>query len=387
MAGCLPAYMPVLLAALEAMADPAYNLHGSAASTGGAAPLMVVNGPVRNEIGMNGGGNVFGPGNRANAAIGRAVRLVLINCLGAVPHLLDRSTQGNPGKYSFTLAENEEASPWEPLHAERGFHPERSAVTLLAAEGPHNIQNHYGRAEGVLRTAAHTMASLGSLGPGQGFVVFAPEHANLIAGEFPGKRAVPGVSFRAHGGSAGAAPANGKDRRPRMVPRPRPCAARAGPRGHLHRGGGRGGRGPFRLGPRLEPGAQRPHRHPARLERRGETGEKGVESLVQQFLGRKKSGDRNPRSHLRSDGGPRDRSLEARPARRGLEGKRVGTLWNGKVGGDKLMRFVLEELRAGGADLRLALERRKDTDTRPAKPEACDEIARECDLVLISLGD
>ncbi|MDP6483734.1 MAG: hypothetical protein QGH70_07800 [Nitrospinota bacterium] len=190
MAGCLPAYMPVLLAALEAMADPAYNLHGSAASTGGAAPLMVVNGPVRNEIGMNGGGNVFGPGNRANAAIGRAIRLVLINCLDAVPHLLDRSTQGNPGKYSFTFAEDEEASPWESLHAERGIPPERSAVTLLAAEGPHNIQNHYGRAEGILRTAAHTMASLGSMGPGQGFVVFAPEHANIIAGEFPGKGAV-----------------------------------------------------------------------------------------------------------------------------------------------------------------------------------------------------
>ena len=79
----------------------------------------------------------------------------------------------------------------------------------------------------------------------------------------------------------------------------------------------------------------------------------------------------------------------AKPAPRGggLEGKRVGTLWNGKVGGDKLMRFVLEELRAGGADLRLAIERRKDTDTRPAKPETCDEIARECDFVLISLGD
>ncbi|MEE9274392.1 MAG: hypothetical protein V3V62_03670, partial [bacterium] len=199
MAGCLPAYMPVLLAALEAMADPAYNLHSSAASTGGGAPFMVVNGPVRGEIGMNAGGNIFGPGCRANAAVGRAIRLVLMNCIGAVPGLLDRSTQGNPGKAGFTFAENEEASPWEPLHAERGLPAGGSAVTLFAAEGPHNIQNHYGRAHGILDTAAHTMSSLGSMSAGQSFLVFAPEHAALIGKEFPEKAAVKEYLFdRAH---------------------------------------------------------------------------------------------------------------------------------------------------------------------------------------------
>ncbi len=195
LAGCLPDYMPVLLAALEAMADPDYNLHSSASSTGGAAPLMVVNGPVRRQIGMNAGGNVFGPGCRANSTIGRAIRLVLINCLGAVPGILDRSTQGHPGKAGFTIAENEEASPWEPFHVEKGFSPGTSAATLLAAEGPHNIQNHYGRAAGVLDTAAHTMASMGSMSPGQSFFVLAPEHAALIAEEFPTKRAAKEYLF------------------------------------------------------------------------------------------------------------------------------------------------------------------------------------------------
>ncbi len=190
MAGCLSQYMCVLIAALEAMADSIYNLHSSAASTGGAAPFMVVNGPVRNELGMNSGTNVFGPGCRANVTIGRAIRLVLINCVGAVPGPLDRSTQGHPGKVGFTIAENEERSPWDPLHVERGFPAERSVVTLFAAEGPHNIQNHYGQGRGVLDTAANTMASLGSLSPGQSFLVLAPEHANLIAKEFPTKRKV-----------------------------------------------------------------------------------------------------------------------------------------------------------------------------------------------------
>ncbi len=199
MAGCLPGYMPVLLAALEAMADPEYNLHSSAASTGGASPFMVVNGPVRDEIGMNSAGNIFGPGHRPNAAIGRAIRLVLINCIGAVPHLLDRSTQGNPGKYSFTFAENEEASPWEPLHVEKGFDPGRSAVALLASEAPHNIQNHYGQARGILDTCAHAMSGLGSMSAGQSFFVFAPEHAELIGKEFPSKRAVKEYLFENSG--------------------------------------------------------------------------------------------------------------------------------------------------------------------------------------------
>ena len=188
MAGCLPSYMPVILAALEAMADPAYNIHSSATSTGGAAPFMVVNGPIRHEIGLNMQGNIYGPGNRAGATIGRALRLIIINCLGSKPGLLDRSTQGNPGKYSFTFAEWEENSPWEALNVELGYEAETSTVTLLAAEGPHNIQNHYGKGLGIAETAAATMAGLGSMSEGQSFFVFAPEHAHLLAEEFPTKK-------------------------------------------------------------------------------------------------------------------------------------------------------------------------------------------------------
>jgi hypothetical protein len=182
LAGCRPAYMPVLLAALEAMAAPEFTLHGAITSTGGSATLLVVNGPIRRTLDLNGGSNVFGPGWRANATIGRAIRLVTLNCLGALPGVLDRSTQGHPGKYTYCIAEHEEASPWEPLHVERGFAPEASTVTVFAAEGPHNALSHYGLgAEAILVTVGDTMASLGSFSPGQSFVALAPEHVAILA--------------------------------------------------------------------------------------------------------------------------------------------------------------------------------------------------------------
>lgn len=182
LAGCRPAYMPVVLAALEAMGDAAYNLHGAITSTGGSAPFVVVNGPVRQATGINAGVNCFGPGWRANATIGRALRLVILNCLGAQPGVLDRSTQGHPGKYTFCIAELEEESPWEPLHVERGFPREASTVTVFAAEGPHNVLTHYGHdAEAIVVTLADAMAGLGSFSPGQSFLVLAPEHVQLLA--------------------------------------------------------------------------------------------------------------------------------------------------------------------------------------------------------------
>jgi hypothetical protein len=182
LAGCRPEYMPVLLAALEAMADPAYNLHGAITSTGGSAPLLVVNGPVRRALGINAGVSLFGPGWRANATIGRALRLVILNCLGARPGILDRSTQGHPGKYTFCIAELEEESPWDPLQVEQGFPRDASTVTVFAAEGPHNVLTHYGHdAEAILLTLADAMAGLGSFSPGQSFVVLAPEHVRILA--------------------------------------------------------------------------------------------------------------------------------------------------------------------------------------------------------------
>src|SRR5262245_11008722 len=182
LAGCLPEYMPVLVASLEAMADPAFTLHGAITSTGGSATLVVVNGPVRTLLGFNSGTNVFGPGWRANATVGRAIRLVTLNCLGALPGVLDKSTQGHPGKYSYCIAENEEENPWAPLHVERGFAREASTVTVFAAEAPHNVLTHYGEtADAILLTLGDTMASLGSFSGGQSFVVLAPEHVRILA--------------------------------------------------------------------------------------------------------------------------------------------------------------------------------------------------------------
>lgn len=196
MAGCLPSYMMVVIAVLQAMAEPYYVFHASITSTGGAAPFIVVNGPMRHDLKMNSGANVFGPGNRANATIGRAVRLILINVAGAQPGVLDKSTQGHPGKYSFCMAEAEEVSPWEPLHVELGFDPDISTVTVFAAESPHGIQNHEsGKPEELLTCIAREMASMGGFTLGQSGLVLSPEHANIIAKSGWSKRQVKEFLF------------------------------------------------------------------------------------------------------------------------------------------------------------------------------------------------
>ncbi len=118
MAGCLPNYMPVIVAALEAMCQEAFNLHGITATTGGTAPLLIVNGPAAQQLNINGGVNCFGPGVRANATIGRAIRLMLMNVCGSVPGVLDKACLGHPGKYSYCIAEDEENNPWEPSECE-----------------------------------------------------------------------------------------------------------------------------------------------------------------------------------------------------------------------------------------------------------------------------
>jgi hypothetical protein len=143
MAGCLPEYLPVVLAALAAMCDEAYLLHGSSASTGGSAPLLIVNGPVRTRLGMHSGHNALANGARANATIGRAVRLVQINLLGCIPGEMDKSTLGHPGKYTFCMAEDEEGSPWTPVAQERGVPAGRSAVTVLACGSPRQMMNEW----------------------------------------------------------------------------------------------------------------------------------------------------------------------------------------------------------------------------------------------------
>lgn len=186
MAGCKPEYAPVVRAATLALCDPHFNLNGIQATTHVAAPLLAVNGPVRREIGMNAGGNVFGSGNRANATIGRAIRLILLNVGGGRPGELDKSALGHPGKYTYCIAENEEASPWAPYHVEKGYQPEDSTVFVIGAEAPHSVTNHVADdPEGILDSivsAMSTIAHNNAVSSGSCAVVIGPEHASTIAG-------------------------------------------------------------------------------------------------------------------------------------------------------------------------------------------------------------
>ena len=185
MAGCKLEYAPVVRAAMLALCDPHFNLNGVQATTHMACPLIVVNGPVRGEIGMNAGCNVFGSGNRANATIGRAVRMMLLNVGGAWPGDLDKSTLGCPTKYTYCIAENEEASPWAPYHVEQGYAPEDSTVFAIAAEAPHSVTNHISDdPEGVLDSicsAMSTIAHNNSVSSGSCAVVISPEHGATIS--------------------------------------------------------------------------------------------------------------------------------------------------------------------------------------------------------------
>ncbi len=175
LAGCLPAYMPVVVAVLGAMCDAQYNLHATTASTGGAAPFVVVNGPVRTLIGMNATHNVLANGNRPNATIGRAIRLVLINVLGVIPGEIDRSTLGHPGKFTFCIAEDEEDSSWIPLAQQRSIPAGQSAVTVMAGGAPRQVMNEWTQdPEEILETFAsemrHNMLTY-SVWPGNYFFV------------------------------------------------------------------------------------------------------------------------------------------------------------------------------------------------------------------------
>ena len=185
MAGCKPAYAPVVRAAMLALTDQAFNLNGVQATTHVAAPLVIVNGPVGRGIGMNAAGNAFGSGNRANATIGRAIRLMLLNVGGGWPPELDKSTLGHPGKYSYCVAENEAQSPFAPYHVEQGYRAEDSTVFAIAAEAPHSVTDHQcNDPEGILDTmcsAMSTIASNSAVLSGHCVVVLGLEHARTIA--------------------------------------------------------------------------------------------------------------------------------------------------------------------------------------------------------------
>ena len=184
MAGCREEYFPAVVAALRAVLDPDYNLHGMLATTHSCSSMVLFNGPVRTEIEINCSSNCFGQGWRANASIGRALQLILLNVGGAKPGDMDRSTQGTPAKFSFCFGENEEQSPWEPYHVRRGFDAKDSVVTVMAAEGPHNINDHGSTSgAGLITTIAATVSSPGAntiYRKGPYFLVLGPEHAQTL---------------------------------------------------------------------------------------------------------------------------------------------------------------------------------------------------------------
>jgi len=187
MAGCLPEYMPVVLAAVEAVLEPSFNLAGIQATTHSATPLIVVSGPSLKTLGINASYNVMGQGFRANATIARALRLIMINVGGGRPGTTDLAQFGNPGKFGFLLAENDEASPWEPFRVEHGFNADDTVVAAFSAEGPHSVTNHVATSTfGIGISIASCMSSLGSnnaYGMGEVVVVVGPEHGEFFRKE------------------------------------------------------------------------------------------------------------------------------------------------------------------------------------------------------------
>ncbi len=184
MAGCLPEYLPVVVAAVAAVADRRFNPHTVQATTNAATPLLLTNGPIRQKLEINCGHGALGPGRLSNATIGRALRLVMLNVGGSSPGVVSKSTLGQPGRYSLCLGENEEESPWDPLHVERGFPRETSAVTAICAAGTLNIfDNGSQTAEDLLRTVAGSLRSFGSNNvdlPGETCLILSPEHAAML---------------------------------------------------------------------------------------------------------------------------------------------------------------------------------------------------------------
>ena len=187
MAGCRPEYFPLVVAAVEAALDPAFNLDGMQTATTPVGTTVIVSGLLATQLGVNGRFNAFGPGWRANATIGRALRMVTLNIGGGVPGLIDRATIGQPGKYTSCIAANDAESPWESWSVSRGFEAGTTTVTVFAAEAPRNLHDAWAsRADDLLQTfalglggaaaSAHTMGA-------EVLLVLCPEHARLLAGE------------------------------------------------------------------------------------------------------------------------------------------------------------------------------------------------------------
>ena len=248
MAGCKPEYMPVVLAAVEAALMDDFCLHGLLATTYFSGPVVIVNGPVARAVGMNAGINALGQGNRANATIGRALQLVVRNVGGGRPGEIDRSTLGNPGKYTFCFAEAEDDSPWESLSVERGFEKDASAVTLFAGDGVQAVFDQLSRTPEslartyalCLRNVAHPKVPMAA----DAMLVVSPEHGRVFSqagwtksrlrGELDGLLQLPGAELvRGAGGMAEGVPEELKDA---TVPKFRPGGL------HIVHAGGTAGR-------------------------------------------------------------------------------------------------------------------------------------------------
>ncbi|HAA96048.1 MAG TPA: hypothetical protein DCE26_10235 [Dehalococcoidia bacterium] len=188
MAGCQPEHFPVVVAAVKAALDKDFNLGGNAATTGGAAQVLIVNGPIAKELGINGDAACFGPGHRANAAIGRALRLVIRNVAGLIPGDMDKATLATPGRYSFCFSENEDRSPWEARNITMGYPEGSSTVTITAIRGVYTImESTSANGMDLLETFVGNMRAVGisnyyQTGTGAQIVmVICPEHADEIA--------------------------------------------------------------------------------------------------------------------------------------------------------------------------------------------------------------
>jgi hypothetical protein len=184
MAGCRPEYFPVVLAGIEAILDPRFNLYGVQGTTNPAGVMLMVNGPIARELEINGGANLFGQGWYANGTIGRAIRLSMINIGGGRPGEGDMSTLGNPNKWGSCIAEFEEKSPWPAYHVEKGFAASTSTVTAVACAAPQNVVEMSAAPEAILNTMARALTSAGSnttIFDQQPMVIFSPVQARRLA--------------------------------------------------------------------------------------------------------------------------------------------------------------------------------------------------------------
>lgn len=184
MAGCLPQFMPFVLNCVKSISSEKFNIAGINATTHPVAICTILNGPLSIEIGSGSGAGCLGPGNLANATIGRAVRLCMINIAGALPGVGDHATMGSPAKYSYAFGENETENPWESLSVERGFDPSVTTSTVIAVEAPQNVNDHRSKtAEELLETIAKTASTPGcnnSHVPGEFLLIMSPEHAKTV---------------------------------------------------------------------------------------------------------------------------------------------------------------------------------------------------------------